>query len=356
MPHALHFLIYTAAGWLNRRQEDLIDYLREENRVLREQLGGRPLRLTDAQRRRLAIRGQKLGRRVLSRVAGIVTPDTILRWYRRLIAQKYDGSARRRRGRPLTPQAIGELVVRMAIENPRWGYTRIRGALANLGHEIGRNTVKRILLSRGMAPAPERGQHTPWKTFLQAHWDGLAATDLFTVEVLTLEGLKRYLVLFVIELRTRYVHVVGIHPQPDGAWMEQMARNLTDPGEGFLRTSRYLLHDRDPLYTDDFEEILRSSGVSPVRLPARSPNLNAYAERFVRSIKEECLSRVVPLGEGHLRQLVHEYVEHYHWERNHQGLQNQLLRRPPPPVRPASRVARRTRLGGLLNFYHREAA
>ena len=163
MPHALHFLIYTAAGWLNRRQEDLIDYLREENRVLREQLGGRPLRLTDAQRRRLAIRGQKLGRRVLSRVAGIVTPDTILRWYRRLIAQKYDGSARRRRGRPLTPQAIGELVVRMAIENPRWGYTRIRGALANLGHEIGRNTVKRILLSRGMAPAPERGQRTPWK-------------------------------------------------------------------------------------------------------------------------------------------------------------------------------------------------
>ena len=248
------------------------------------------------------------------------------------------------------------LLGRLDQHRPSLGRFFAPYALANLGHEIGRNTVKRILLSRGMAPAPERGQRTPWKTFLQAHWDGLAATDLFTVEVLTVEGLKRYLVLFVIELRTRYVHVVGIHPQPDGAWMEQMARNLTDPGEGFLRTSRYLLHDRDPLYTDDFEEILRSSGVSPVRLPARSPNLNAYAERFVRSIKEECLSRVVPLGEGHLRQLVHEYVEHYHWERNHQGLQNQLLRRPPPPVRPASRVARRTRLGGLLNFYHREAA
>ncbi len=113
MPHALHFLIVTAAGWLNRRQEDLIDYLREENRVLREQLGGRPLRLTDAQRRRLAIRGQKLRRRVMTHVAGIVTPDTILRWYRRLIAQKYDGSARRRPGRPMTPQAIAELVVRM---------------------------------------------------------------------------------------------------------------------------------------------------------------------------------------------------------------------------------------------------
>ena len=148
--------------------------------------------------------------------------------------------------------------------DPRW--------LANLDHEIGRNTVKRILLSHGMTPAPEPGQRTPWKAFLQAHWDGLAATDLFTVEVLTLEGLKRYLVLFVIELRTRHVCIAGIHPQPDGAWMEQMARNLTDPGEGFLRTSRY------------------------------------------------------------------------------------LLRRPPPPVRPAPRVARRMRLGGLLNFYHREAA
>ena len=387
MPHALHFLIFTAAGWLNRRQEDLIDYLREENRVLREQLGGRPLRLTDAQRRRLAIRGQKLGRRVLSRVAGIVTPDTILRWYRRLIAQQYDGSARRRRGRPLTPQAIGELVVRMAIENPRWGYTRIRGALANLGHEIGRNTVKRILLSRGMAPAPERGQRTPWKTFLQAHWDGLAATDLFTVEVLTLEGLKRYLVLFVIELRTRYVHVVGIHPQPDGAWMEQMARNLTDPGEGFRRTSRHgICFTTATRCTPMTSRRFSGAAASAPCVFQRAVPISWHClcrSRFVRSIKEECLSRRgVPLGEGHLRQLVHEYVEHYHWERNHQGLQNQLLRRPPPPVRPASRVARRTRLGGsgegrvvplnktatkvlttwaqqfpgLLNFYHREAA
>ncbi len=284
MPHALHFLIFTVAGWLNRHQEDLIDYLREENRVLREQLGTRPLRLTDAQRRRLAVRGQKLGREALAHVVGIVTPDTILRWYRRLIAHKYDGSGSRRRGRPSTPQAIAELVVQMAVENPRWGYTRIRGALANLGHEISRNTVKRILVDHGIAPAPERSRQMSWKTFLRAHWDGLAAADLFTVEVLTLEGLKRYLVLFVIELRSRYFHVAGIHPQPDGAWIEQMARNLTDPSEGFLRRSRYLIHDCDPLYTRGFEDILKGADVQPVRLPARSPNLNAYAERFVRSI------------------------------------------------------------------------
>ena len=285
-----------------------------------------------------------------------VTPDTILRWYRRLIAKKYDGSACGRRGRPMTRSEVAALVVRMAVENPQWGYTRIRDALSNPGHTIARTTVKRILRDHGIDPAPERSRRTPWKTFLQAHWDGLAACDLFTVEVLTLAGLRRYLVFFVIELQTRRVTIAGIHPQPGGAWMEQQARNLTDPGDGFLRTARHLIHDRDPLYTRVFGEILTSGGVQPIRLPPKSPNLNAYAERFVRSIKEECLNRVVPLGEGHLRLIVHEYVEHYHRERNHQGLDNQLLQRPPPPRRPDADVRRRARLGGLLSFYYREAA
>ena len=324
--------------------------------MLREHLSGRPLRLTDAQRRRLAVRGKTLGRRALTQVASIVTPDTILRWHRRLIANKYDGSLRRRRGRPTTPREIGELVVRMAVENPRRGYTRIRGALANLGHEIARNTVKRILRDHGIDPAPERSQRTPWKTFLEAHWDGLAAADLFTVEVLTLAGLRRYFSFFLIELQSRRVHIAGIHPHPCGPWMEQLARNVTDPVDGFLRAARHLIHDRDPLYTRMFGEILKSGGVRPIRLPRKSPNLNAYAERFVRSIKEECLARVVPLGAGHLRLLVREYVEHYHRERNHQGLDNRLLQRAPPPVASITAVQRRARLGGLLNFYHREAA
>ncbi len=356
MSQALQFLVLTMAGWLNRQQEDLIDYLREENRVLREHLGSRPLRLTDAQRRRLAVRGKRVGRRALAQVAGIVTPDTILRWYRKLIAKKYDGSARRGRGRPMTPSEIAELVVRMALENPRWGYTRIRGALANLGHEIARNTVKRILQDHGIEPAPERSRRTPWKTFLQSHWEGLAATDLFTVEVLTLVGLRRYFVLFVIELKTRRVKIAGIHHQPYGEWMEQMVRNLTDAFDGFLRNARHLIHDRDPLYTRAFVEILKSSGVQPIRLPPRSPNLNAYAERFVRSIKEECLNRVVPLGESHLRLIVQEYVEHYHRERNHQGLENQLLERAPPSANPSADVQRSERLGGLLSYYYRKAA
>ena len=161
----------------------------------------------------------------------------------------------------------------------------------------------------------------------------LAAADLFTVEVLTLTGLKRYFVFFVIQLRSRRVEIVGVHPQPDGPWMEQLARNLTDPADGFLSGSRLFIHDRDPLYTQHFREILRSGGVRPVRLRARSPNLNAYAEWFVRSIKEECLSWVVPLGERHLRLLVREFVEHYHHERNHQGLDNRLLQPIPHPAR-----------------------
>ena len=291
-----------------------------------------------------------------TQVAGIATPDTILRWYRRLIARKYDGSARRGPGRPSTARDIAALVVRMAVENPRWGYTRIRGALANLGHILARNTVKRILRGHGIEPAPERRRRTRWKTFLRAHWDVVAAADLFTVEVLTLTGLKRYFVFFVIQLQSRRVEIVGVHPQPDGLWTEQLGRNLTDPVDGFLSGSRLFIHDRDPLYTHHFREILRR-GVHPVRLPARSPNLNAYAEHFVRSIKEECLSRVVPLGERHLRLLVREYVEHYHRERNHQGLDNQLLQpASPTPARSEGPVHRHERIGGLLNFYYREAA
>jgi len=356
MSHTLQLLIFTTAGWLTRQHQDLIEYLREENCVLREQLGGSRLCLSDEQRCRLAVRGKALGRRALGEVAGIVTPDTILRWYRRLIAKKYDGSAYRGPGRPTKPKQIAELVVKMASENPRWGYTRIRGALANLGHEIGRNTVKRILQDHGIEPAPERGKRVPWKTFLKAHWQGIAAADFFTVEVLTWEGITRYVVLFVIELKTRRVEIAGITAQPNGSWMKQIARNLTDVFDGFLKDIRYLIHDRDPLYTNAFRELLAGCGVEPLRLPAKSPNLNAYAERFVRSIKEECLGRVVLLGEGHPRVVIRQYVEHYHSERNHQGLDNELLTPLPKSRSPNGKLRCRERIGGLLNYYYREAA
>ena len=165
----------------------------------------------------------------------------------------------------------------------------------------------------------------------------------------------RYLVLFVIDLKTRRIVVAGMSPSPDGQWVAQLARNLTDLDDGFLRDSRYLIHDRDPLFTKAFEVTLESAGVEPVRLPARSPNLNAYAERFVRSIKSKCLGQVIPLSERHLRRAVKEYAEHYHWERNHQGIGNELIHRNAEDYSGRGRIECRERLGGLLRHDRRAA-
>jgi putative transposase len=350
----LQFLLFTLAGWIRRGQQNVIDYLVEENRILREQLGKRRVRLNDDQRRRLAVRGKVLGRTALNGVASIVTPDTLLRWYRNLVAKKYDGSHRRGAGRPTTHHTIARLVCTMAADNPGWGYTRIRGALFNIGHDVGRNTIKRILADAGLEPAPERSRKTTWKTFLRAHWGAVAAVDFLTVEILTMTGLVRYFVLFVIDLRTRHVRIAGIDPQPSQAWMVQVARNLTDATDGFLRKARYLIHDRDPLFTEQFVQTLKAAGVTTIKVPARSPNLNAFAERWVRSLRQECLRRIIPLGERHLRKIVAEYVEHYHRERNHQGLGNKLI--VPAPTNGRGPVLRRERLSGVLNFYHRDAA
>ena len=353
----IQFLMLLFAGWVNRSQLEVIAYLQEENRALREQLGNKRLLFTDAQRRRLAAKAKLVGRSGLFEIETLVTPDTLLRWYRALIAKKYDGSASRKAGRPKTTAEIEELIVRMARGNLGWGYTRIRGALYNLGHEIGRNTIKRVLLDNGIDPAPLRGKSMSWKTFLNAHWGVICATDFFSVEVLTRNGLIRHFVLFVIDLKTRRIEIAGIVQQPDGRWMQQIARNLTDVDDGSLNGCRYLIHDRDPLFTETFTALLKSAGVKTVKLPARSPNLNAYAERFVRSIKSECLAKIIPLGEQHLRKAVTEYMQHYHVERNHQGLDNELIDKPrDAPVGMDADVLCNERLGGILKFYYRKAA
>jgi transposase InsO family protein len=193
-----------------------------------------------------------------------------------------------------------------------------------------------------------------WETFIKSHWGVIAAADFFNVEVLTSAGLVRYFVLFVIDLKSRRVRIAGILPQPEGRWMRQVARNLTDAYDGFLTGSRYLIHDRDPLFTEEFREILKAGGVRTVKLPAQSPDLNAYAERFVRSIKKECLSQIIPLGEQHLQKAVTEYTEHYHRERNHQGLGNELIERPAGEAQ--GKVQCRERLGGVLKYYYGRAA
>ena len=249
LSHPLQFVLVALAGWMNQQQRDVIDYLQEENRVLREQLGPRRLRFTDDQRRRLAAKARTLGRRVLRDMATIVTPDTLLAWHRALIAKKYDGSTRRGPGRPPVMAEIRALIVRMATDNRDWGYTRIQGALANLDHRVSRGTIATILREHGLEPAPERVKKTTWTEFLKIHWDVLAAADFFTVDVWTGRGLTRVAVLFIIELSTRRIQIAGITSEPDSAWMGQMSRNLTDASDGFLTGKRFLIHDRDPLFT-----------------------------------------------------------------------------------------------------------
>jgi transposase InsO family protein len=349
------FLLIAVSGWMNQRQLDVIDYLREENHVLREQLGGRRLRLNDDQRRRLAAKAKGLGRKLLAEVATIVTPETLLAWHRKLIAQKYDGSGKRGPGRPRAADEIEAMVIRMAEQNRDWGYRRIQGALSNLGHEIARSTIADILQRHGIEPAPERKRKTTWKEFLSRHWELIVAADFFTVEVWTGRGLRRFVVLFFIELSTRRVEIAGVAATANGLWMDQIGRNLTDM-DGILNGKRYLIHDRDPLFTGEFLETIASVGVESVKLPPRSPNLNAYAERFVRSIKESCLDRMIFFGEGALRKGIDEFVLHYHGERNHQGLGNRLIVPDEGEAGHRGAVLRRERLGGMLNYYYRAAA
>jgi transposase InsO family protein len=348
-------LLVAVAGWMNHEQQQVIEYLREENRILRAQIGTRRLRFDDDQRRRLAVRAKALGRRVLAEVATIVTPETLLRWHRKLIAEKYDGSAKRAPGRPRIATELAALIVRMATENRGWGYRRIQGALSNLGHIVARGTVANILKEHGLEPAPERSRKTTWKEFLIRHWELLVAADFFTVEVWTRRGLRRFLVLFLIDLSTRRVRIAGIGAQVNGLWMSQIARDLSDPVDGLLLGKRYLVHDRDPLFTAEFVNMVADVGIQSVKLPPRSPNLNAHAERFVRTIKESCLDRLILFGEGSLRKAIREFVAHYHLERNHQGIGNQLIAPETTPSERHGTVQRRQRLGGMLNYYHRAA-
>src|SRR5450759_4998876 len=265
------FVLLAVAGWMNQRQLQVIDYLREENRVLREQLGERRLLLHDNQRRRLAVRAKALGRRVLAEVATIVTPETLLSWHRKLIAQKYDGSGKRGPGRPRTAGETENLVVRMAEENRDWGYRRIQGALSNLGHELARSTIAEMLKRHGIEPAPERSRKTTWKEFLTRHWELIVAADFFTVEVWTRRGLRRFIVLFFIELSTRKVQIAGIATDANGLWMSQIGRNLTDAVDGIVKRKCYLIHDRDPLFTAEFLSMLADVGVKSTRDAALVP-------------------------------------------------------------------------------------
>ena len=243
----------------------------------------------------------------------------------------------------------------MARENPGWGYDRIVGALSNLGHKLSDQTVGNILRRHGIPPALQRQTHTTWKDFIASHMAVLASADFFTVEALTWRGLVTHYVLFFLHLETRRVSLAGITRHPTQAWMEQIARNAIDEDSGYLHRVRYVLHDRGTKFCASFRAILATAGLNCVALPPRSPNLNAFAERWVRSVKQECSSKLILFGEASVKRAVTEFLAHYHFERNHQGKSNLLLFPEQQQTTTSGKVLLKQRLGGLLKYYARAA-
>ncbi|MCD4831523.1 MAG: integrase core domain-containing protein [Anaerohalosphaeraceae bacterium] len=345
------------AGWMNRQQQEIIDYLKAENGILKEELlkatGKKRIQLNDSQRRRLAILGKKLGRKLLGDVCCAFSPDTLLLWHRKLVARKYDGSKNRGKdGRPRISDYLKQLIIDMAKNNKHLGVRKLHGYLKYLGLKVSPATISRVLREHGIDPCPNRSEKTTWNEFIRSHWDSLAAIDFFTVEALTLRGLVKYMVLVVIDYKTRKVEIAGIIPQADGKWMKQIVRNLTDPFDGFLKNKKYLIMDRDPLFTSAFREMLKDRGVIPLRTTAASPNLSPFVERFIRSIKHECLNKMLIFGERHLRYVVSEYIDFYHHHRPHQGLDNNMI--DPLPQGKGTIICHK-QLGGLLKSYRRAA-
>ncbi len=333
-----------------------IEFLAAENAILRARIEGRVL-LTQTEKEKLIRLARELGKTALAEVATIVKPETILRWAREQVAKKFTSEPTHRRpGRPKTSDELEELVVAIALENRSWGKTRICGELKKLGIETCRQTISNILRRNDIPPAPEREDGLSWAEFIKTHKNITAAGDFFTAEILTSVGFVTYYVLFFMHLDTRRIEIAGITRNPTGAWTKQVARNITFDDGGFLKDRNYLIIDRDSKFTAAFRSMVDESGTEVLPLPPRSPNLNAFAERFVLSAKVELLNRLVITSEAGLRHALREFLAHYHGERPRQGIGNVV----PFPANDegecTGKIVRDDRLGGLLKSYSRKAA
>lgn len=278
-----------------------------------------------------------------------VSPQTLLRWHRELVRRKWTYRRRRRPGRPRIGGEAATLILRLAKENPRWGYRRIHGELRKLGVIVSATAVRSLLIRHGLAPAPRR-EGPSWKEFLACQASGILACDFFTVETVWLRTLY---VLFFIDLSSRRVHLAGVSAHPRSEWVTQQARNLASEGLGEIR---FLIRDRDAKFSGPFDEVFRTEGVRVIRTPIRSPKANAFAERLVKTVRRECLDHVLIFGLHHLQRVLREYVRHYNEELPHRGI---ALEMPEPGAalrRSDGTVVRVDRLGGLIHEYHRIAA
>jgi putative transposase len=285
-----------------REKEIEILLLRHQLQVLQRQVA-RP-QLTQADRALLAAFSRVLPRRAW-KTSLFVTPATVMRWHRELVARRWT-YPHRRPGRPPTPAGVRELVVRLARENPSWGYRRVQGELVGLGVRLAASTVWTILKEAGIEPAPRHLERN-WGEFLRQQAASLLECDFLTVDTLFL---KRFYVLFFIELATRRVHLAGVTTNPDGGWVTQQARNLLMKLDDECIRPRFLVRDRDSKFSREFDEVFRSEGIRVIKAPVRAPKARAHAERWVGSVRRECLDRLLILGRRHLEHVLGEYALH----------------------------------------------
>ena len=340
------FRLAPAGDQRDREVEILV--LRQQVAVLQRKAGRPKLRRRD--RLFLAAAAHLLPKERWS--CFIVTPATLLTWHRGLVKRRWS-YRRQRTGRPPLGREICRLIVRLAKDNPRWGYVKIQGELRKLGIRVGASSIKRLLLREGLGPAPRRGP--TWGEFLRSQAEGIWACDFFTVETALLKTLY---VLFFIESGSRRLHVTAATPHPNGTFATQQARNLCFKLDERAEPVRFLIHDRDAKFSGPFDEVLRSEGIRVIRTPVRSPKANAFAERAVKTLRHEVLDWTLILGCRHLDRVLASYVRHYNAERPHRGID---LRAPEKhnhvePVEIVPKIKRRELLGGLIHEYYPVAA
>jgi transposase InsO family protein len=359
LAHLVAFLVeLTLGGWRRDRDKELqILVLRQQVRLLQRQRP-RPPRLTRSEKLTLAVLTAALARltlgsrQQLDQYLLLFKPDTILQWHRDLVRRKWTFRRTNRGGQPTISAEVDALILQLARENLRWGHRRIQGELGKLGHAVSASAVRAALRRHRVPPAPQRRRATTWRAFITRHKDQLLACDFFTVETLFLKTLH---ILFFIEVGTRRVHLAGCTAHPTAAWVAQQARNLCWTLQEQGRSFRFLIHDRDAKFPPTFDAVFASEGVAIVRTPYRTPTANAFAERWVESVRAECLDHLLIVNEAHLRHVLASYVAHYNQARPHQGLGQQT----PVPFAPSARagpIRRRDVLGGLIHEYDREAA